>query len=287
MKQMKRLALFVLLTVAGTHQLPAEILAQGNPPLTRQLADQITDMFAWVLNGTFTPGQRSEFQDRLAATWQSSEQSAIDGYMAMVNARPKLAQMPAGEREQTRRQLENTIVSSLRQQSNDPLARLLLAVHDHTAGGQEPRVMNAAMPVAAGGVPPALVGTWGTGTVSGVGFRNTATGSVTNGGGTQVQYKFLPGGRYEYAAVTTQNMYSCSSEFMTFKTGIVNIQGDVLTFIPQTSKFTSRDNCSARRNYEKPAGMERETYHWRVERDEYGAKMCLKNEKINGCAYKR
>ena len=102
-----------------------------------------------------------------------------------------------------------------------------------------------------------------------------------------MQYKFLADGRYEYAALTTQSMYSCTTRFLTFKTGVVVYRGDELTFVPQSSKFTSQDNCSARGNYEKPAAMDRETYRWRVERDESGVKMCLQNDKINGCAYRR
>jgi len=135
--------------------------------------------------------------------------------------------------------------------------------------------------------PGALVGTWGTGTVSAVTFQNRTTGSYSDPSGTQVQYKFLPDGRYEYGALTTSSLYSCTMRVMTFKTGIVVYRGDELTFVPQTSKFTSQDSCSSRHNYEKPAGMEQETYRWHVERDQYGQKMCLQNAKINGCAYRR
>src|SRR5438874_2575409 len=87
--------------------------------------------------------------------------------------------------------------------------------------------------------PPALVGTWGTGTVSSTAFVNRATGSYSAPSGTQVQYKFLPDGHYEYAALTTQSMYSCTSRFRTFKTGMVVYQGSELTFVPQSGKFTS------------------------------------------------
>src|SRR5436190_21809714 len=64
-------------------------------------------------------------------------------------------------------------------------------------------------------------------------------------------------------------------------------QGDILTFVPETNKFTSEDSCVAKNNYQKPTGMNCETYRWRVERDEYGVKMCLAGEGVNGCAYKR
>jgi len=139
----------------------------------------------------------------------------------------------------------------------------------------------------AGDTPATLIGTWGTGTVSATTFVNRATGSYSDPSGTQVQYKFLPGGRYEYAALTTQSMYACTSRFLTYKTGVVLYRGDELTFVPETSKFTSQDNCSSNGNYEKPASMERETYRWRVETDGSGQKVCLQNAKINGCAYRR
>jgi hypothetical protein len=139
----------------------------------------------------------------------------------------------------------------------------------------------------AGIAPPALVGTWGTGSVSSTSFVNRATGSYSAPSGTQVQYKFLPDGHYEYAALTTQSMYSCTSRFLTFKTGTVVYQGGELTFVPQSGKFTSEDSCNARFNYEKPVGLDRESYRWRVERDQYGEKMCLQNATVNGCAYRR
>jgi hypothetical protein len=82
-------------------------------------------------------------------------------------------------------------------------------------------------------------------------------------------------------------MYSCTTRLTTYKTGVIAYQGARLTFVPQSGKFTSQDSCNARYNYEKPVGMEREGYSWRIERDPYGAKICLQNEKVNGCAYKR
>jgi hypothetical protein len=139
----------------------------------------------------------------------------------------------------------------------------------------------------AGDAPPDVVGTWGTGQVSSIMFRDRVTGSYSDPSGTQVQYKFLPDGRYEYAALTTQSMYSCTTRLLTFKTGVVIYRAGELTFVPEKSTFTSRDSCNARYNYEKPAGMERDTYHWRVLDDQYGRKICLQNDKINGCAYRR
>lgn len=139
----------------------------------------------------------------------------------------------------------------------------------------------------AGDVPAALTGTWGTGNVSATSFVNSRTGAYSAPSGTQVQYTFLPGGRYEYASLTTQSMHNCTTRLSTYKTGAVAIQGDVLTFIPESGKFTSQDNCNAKYNYEKSASLDRETYRWRIAQDQNGLMVCLQNDKVNGCALKR
>src|SRR6478736_3353236 len=86
----------------------------------------------------------------------------------------------------------------------------------------------------AGDAPAILVGNWGTGQMSSTMFVNRATGSYSEPSGTQVQYRFLPDGRYEYAALTTQSMYSCTTRLLTYKTGFVLYNGSELTFVPQS-----------------------------------------------------
>jgi hypothetical protein len=100
-------------------------------------------------------------------------------------------------------------------------------------------------------------------------------------------YKIFGDGHYEYAALTQQSIYNCTTKLFTYKTGRVAVDGATLTFIPTCGKFTSSDNCNARYNYEKPAQLDRETYNWSTHHDEYGEKLCLRNDKVNGCAYKR
>lgn len=136
--------------------------------------------------------------------------------------------------------------------------------------------------------PAPLIGTWATGkTSSSITFQDRATGANSGPSGTWVQYRFLPGGRYEYAALTTQSMYHCTTKLLTFKTGQVYSKDNVILLMPQDGKFTSEDNCNRQYNYEKPIDKSREAFQWRVERDQYGEKVCLHNDKIDGCAYKK
>jgi hypothetical protein len=82
-------------------------------------------------------------------------------------------------------------------------------------------------------------------------------------------------------------MYNCITKLFTYKTGKAIAKDGTLTLVPNDGKFTSQDNCNARYNYEKAADLDRETYQWSIERDEYGVKVCLQNSKASGCAYKK
>jgi hypothetical protein len=259
------------------------ILAAGNPPLTQTMVNQLIDFFEFGLHGKFTDAQRAEFQKQRIAEWQSGDAGNKETIFSLLEMRSKLLAMNDGQLKEAQSKLQAYLVENFSKQPNEPTARLLMQVYKN---GNGDRTNNN--PVAGGSVNPSgLLGTWQAGTVSGVSFVNQTNGSTTNGGGTQVLYTFHPNGTYEYAALTTQTMYNCHTEFMTYKTGTVAVNGNQLTFIPKTSKFTSKDSCSTRNNYEKPAGLERETYNWSVQRDENGTKLCLQNDAVNGCAYKR
>lgn len=136
--------------------------------------------------------------------------------------------------------------------------------------------------------PAPLVGAWQTSkTTSGVTYTDRATGSNSGLSGTWVQYRFLPNGRYEYSALTKQSSYNCTTDLLTFKTGTVYSKDDIILLIPLDGKFTSTDNCNRQYNYEKPIDKSNEAFKWRIERDQYGTKVCLHNDKIDGCAYKK
>lgn len=136
-------------------------------------------------------------------------------------------------------------------------------------------------------VPDKLVGTWTTGSSSNIIYQDTTTGGYSDPSGTQVMYKIKSNGSYEYASLTVQSMYSCTTKLMLYQTGYVRINGSQITFVPTGGKFTSQDNCNQRFNYEKPANLEQTNYKWNIEKDEYGEKICLQNGDVSGCAYKR
>lgn len=260
------------------------VLADGNPPLMQSTVDQLIDFFEFGLHGKFTPQQRAQFQQQQIASWQDAKER--ENAATIVDMRSKLMGLDDQKLVQAQSTIEKYLVGEIEKQPNDPTSKILKQVYE---SGKLSAVSSGPITasVNSGGDVSALLGTWGTGSVSAVNYTNSVTGSSTNGGGTQVQYTFKPGGRYEYASLTTSTLYNCSMKFGTYKAGIVSIQGGVLTFVPQTATFTSEDSCVAKNNYKKPADLNRETFNWSIQRDEYGTKLCLQNQSINGCAYKR
>lgn len=272
------------LLVGAIHaQQSDRMLAGGEPPLMQSTVDKLIDFFEFGLHGKFDQEQRAEFRTQRIAEWKS-DPKARENYLSILETRSKLVGLDDAKLAEARVTIQNYLLDMIKGQPDDATSKLLRAVYEN---GLRNSVSSGRVNVAATSDSSSLIGTWGTGSVSGIGFVNQTNGSYSNGGGTQVQYTFKPGGRYEYGSLTEQTMYSCSTKFSTFKTGIVEIRGGTLTFVPQTATFTSEDSCIAKNNYKKPAGLNRETYNWRVERDADGTKLCLQNDTVNGCAYKR
>lgn len=251
------------MAVLATPVPASEFLAPGNPPLTRAVADSVNSLLAWVLEAAYTPELRDQFTKQMIANWPKADASTIRTYQQLADAQKQLMQMTPEQREQVRQTLR-------------PQLAALLGPSQPSASSQP-----------ASNVPAVLIGTWGTGSMSSMSFVDRTTGSSAPASGTQLHYKFMPDGRYEYASLTTQSMYSCTTKLSLYIVGKVAFQGNSLTFQPESGTFTSRDSCNAQYNYEKPAKLDHDTYNWRMEQDQYGQKMCLQNAKINGCAYKR
>lgn len=282
---MKRFSVLILTAILLSISINAQsanetILVSGNPPLTQTMIDQLVDFFEFALNGKFTDAQRAEFQKQRINEWRNGTAENKQTILSLLEMRSGLLKLNNEQLRESQAKLQNYFVETFSKAPNDETAKLMLEVYENGKAQKNNNIADGVVETAN------LFGTWQAGTVSGVNFVNQATGSTTNGGGTQILYTFHPNGTYEFAALTSQTMYNCHTEFMTYKTGVVSINGGVLTFIPKTAKFTSKDSCVTKNNYQKPAGLERETYNWSIQRDEYGPKLCLQNSTTNGCAYK-
>ena len=261
---------------------------QESPRFTQQLADQITGFFEWALRAHFNRAERAKFQQQLAAVWASNDQKAINNFVSTLTMREQLNGRAPAEQAAIREKFEAALVEELRKAKADEMSQLLLAVYeearklDQVSSGPAPQPNSPS----ASRVPANLVGEWRTGSSSSIGYVSPS-GSYAPPSGTQVSYKIFSDGHYEYAALTQQSLYNCTTKLFLYNVGAVSVQGDRITFTVKDGSFTSEDNCNAQYNYKKPAKREQTTYQWRVERDQYGEKLCLVNSATNGCAYRQ
>jgi hypothetical protein len=288
MKRYFALVFVLLAACSGVFAQQADrVLVDGDPPLRQSTVNELIDFFEFGLAAKFNVQERSKFEAQRIADWQNPDTKNKQALLGILETRTKLMQMDDAKLRETQATVQQHLLDNFAKQPNDPTAQLLMEVYNN--GHSALSAVSSAtvgQPNLGGGDVSVLLGTWGTGTVSSVNYVNNL-GSSTNGGGTQVQYTFKPGNQYEFAALTTSTLYSCSMKFLTYKSGIVQFNGNSLTFIPQHATFTSQDSCSAKDNYQKPAEMNRETFNWSIQQDQYGTKLCLQNATINGCAYKR
>jgi hypothetical protein len=263
-------------------------LCQKSAALTASTADRIISLFEFALDGEFNRNQREAFTRELAEQWKSDANS-VASYTKLLEIYEQVQALPADKQREAQAQFQQTLLAELQKNPTNPRNRILIAVYKQSHGGDfnEPVAQTELPDNVSGSVPPQFVGRWITGSSSALTYSNSTTGASDNASGIQVLYAIQPNGRYEYATLETHTMYSCTTKLQTYKTGHIEMNGSQLTFVPESGTFTSEDSCNRQYNYTKPAQLNRETFAASVQRDEYGTKLCLVGNGINGCAYKR
>ncbi len=202
------------------------VLAQGDPPLTESTVARLVDLYEFALAGRFSPDERAQLRSRLVAQWQSRDERAIASYGKLLEIYGRLGALDDASLRAAQAQFQSSLVSELRKNPSGGYNPLLVAVYNRAHAGEE---IGAGQGEAGGplsvrgvdGVPPALVGNWQAGSSSATSYTDTATGATQGGGGTQVLYRFLPDGRFEYASRYQLTSYNCTTATLLYKTGRV------------------------------------------------------------------
>lgn len=296
MKKIQILIIAAILLVLSTGAFgQGLVLADGEPPLTESTVNRLIDLYEFALDGRFTSVQKKEFTQKLVEQWKSNDTKAISSYVKLLEIYGKLSALDNAKLREAQSQFQNALVGELKKNPGEGYNPLLISVYNkaHTDDKIESQsetlgsVNSTSVDLFSGNTPSQLIGKWQAGSTSSTSYTNSVTGASTNGGGTQVMYTFFPDGRFEYANLYSLTSYSCTTQTMLYTIGHYEVTGSVLKMVTEDGKFTSQDNCNRQYNYEKPAKLETESFNWRVERDEYGTKICLQNSRLNGCAYKR
>ena len=77
---------------------PLTKLADGNPPLTQAMVDEVSDFLEWLMEVPFTDGQKETVREELTASWKKQDKEEINGVKDMQNAQVQLSAMTADQR---------------------------------------------------------------------------------------------------------------------------------------------------------------------------------------------
>jgi hypothetical protein len=282
--------LSLLLAVQAVAAAPAQrgtVLAEGRPPLTSATVDDVAEFFGWLFESRFTPAERRELERVLVETWRGGDRKEIDAVAQFGEFNSKLANVSAEKQAELRGAVLPDVLKSARAEQTD-FSRLLLSVYGAGAG-RRPGGETAAHPRAAAGAASdggGLVGSWRSSEIGMISYQNSVTGATRPGRGTSMQYRFLPGGRFEYNGYMETTMYNCTTTLFNPVAGTYRVEGDRLTIVPKSSRWQQRNSCASSMNKETAGKLEAETYTFRFREEQGVRRLCLTSAKGNEVCYR-
>jgi hypothetical protein len=274
------------LTPSGSAAAQSQVLAEGQPPLTAATVDDVAEFFGWLFETRFTPAQRRELERVLVATWRSGDRKEIEAAQQFGALNVKLLTVSKEKHAELRAAVLPEVLKGARAEATD-FSRLLLGVYESRAGGETAARGEAqGGPAASGGDASALLGSWRSSELGMISYQNTITGAQRPGRGTTMQYKFLPGGRFEYNGYLETTMYNCTTTLFNPVAGTYRVEGNRLTIVPKTSKWQQTNNCASSMNKTQPGKLDPETYTFRFSNEQGGRRLCLTSSKGNEVCYR-
>lgn len=285
MKRITALLAAIILfgAMAASAQNPGDkVLADGNPPLTQGMADNLVRFFEWSLDGKFTKPQRNSLTQMVVAQWQSKD-AGIPETVKLMATPQAVETLSEADQKTLHDQFQSALVKQINGAAQDDLTRLLKQVYENR--GKEDildKKSNGAVPqnppspqTQSAGVPAQLAGEW-LYRISGssINYKNDV-GEYTDPSGELSGYKLKANGTYEHGFLLSSSLYSCNTTIFGYETGVWGVQGNQIIFNDKTATITSKDNCRKAGNYVKKRELRNYSYPFRVERDEYGLKMVL------------
>ncbi len=258
----------------------SQVLADGEPPLTAATVDDVAEFFGWLFETRFTPGQRRELERVLVATWRADDRKEMEAAAQFRELNAKLRSVPAEKGAELRAALLPDVLKEARAEATD-FSRLMVSVYESRGGAG-----NAVQSEASGGDASALLGSWRSSEIGMISYQNTITGASRPGRGTTMQYKFLPGGRFEYNGYLETTMYNCTTTLFNPVAGTYRVEGDRLTITPKTSKWQQTNSCASSMNKTQPGKLDPETYTFRFSDEQGGRRLCLTSSKGNEVCYR-
>lgn len=283
------LLFLLLLTPLSSAAAQSPVLADGEPPLTEATVDDVAQFFSWLFETRFTPAQRRELERVLVATWRANDRKEIEAARQFGALNVQLLTVSKEKHAELRAAVLPDVLKSARAEATD-FSRLLLNVYESRGGGGAEAAQQVETPrqaeTASGGDSSSLAGSWRTSELGMISYQNTITGASRPGRGLTMQYKFLPGGRFEYNGYMETTMYNCTTTLFNPVAGTYTVEGNRLNIFPKTSKWQQTNNCASSMNKTQPGKLDPESYTFRFASEQGARRLCLTSAKGNEVCYR-
>jgi hypothetical protein len=106
------------------------VLADGNPPLTQDIADNFNNFFIWVFDIKLTPQQKRMMEHDLIAGWPKDPPDETKSKLELADLYAKLKLASDDQQALARQQLLPKILQVLRSHRDDPIAKMVLNAYE-------------------------------------------------------------------------------------------------------------------------------------------------------------
>lgn len=273
-------SLLLATTLSAATPQKGRVLAEGNPPLTRAMADDVASFFEWLFEARLDAAKRAELDEILVATWRRDDRGEIKAVAELGELRAKLASAGEEKRREVREAMLPEVLRQLRADGSD-FSRLLLGLYESRGAGSGDDAAQDS------GDASGLLGAWRSTQLGMINYQNTITGAQKPGRGTTMQYSFQPNGRYEYNGYMEMTVYNCTTTYFNPVKGRYRVEGSRVVLTPETNRWQSRNNCAASMNKDLPGKLDPEVYAYRVATEQGQPRLCLTSQSGNEVCYRR
>jgi hypothetical protein len=130
-----------------------------------------------------------------------------------------------------------------------------------------------------------LVGTWVARSGSGSSYVDSSTGASSAPNGEIDRYMFGADGQYEHAFLGQQSLYNCSTRLFGREVGSFSADGSILQLVAPPGVVEFEDTCNSNNNTHKTSSPTETTMIWRLDQDQYGRKLCLRQANTRESCY--
>jgi hypothetical protein len=200
-------------------QLKDTVIVDGNPALKQSDVDKLQDFFEWLFEKKFSKAQKGEFQSLVIKKWQSGEME-ITAFLGVLKSHTEIQALNESDREKIRQLLLPQALDTLRRRRNE-INEFLTAIYENSrndssvSNSDQNAIENAG---SGGSVTLAdLAGTWSSGNVSGIRYKNLTNGDLSDVSGNMSEYIVSAKGDIQYTGYLSTTIYSCSTRLFFYQ----------------------------------------------------------------------